>query len=86
MTTLAEYFESAKLPVMSEVAQALIRTLNNPDSSAADVQKILGQDPALTANVLRMANSAQFGLSRQVQSLEHAIQLLGMARVRALAS
>lgn len=85
MTTLAEYFESAKLPVMSEVAQALIRTLNNPDSSSADVQKILAQEPALTANVLRLANSAQFGLSRQVQSLEHAIQLLGMARVRALA-
>lgn len=85
MTTLAEYFESAKLPVMSEVAQALVRTLNDPESSATQVQKILAQDPALTATVLRMANSAQFGLSRQVQSLEHAIQLLGMARVRAMA-
>ena len=85
MNTLAEYFESAKLPVISEVAQALVRTLNNPDASPAQVQKILAQEPTLTANVLRMANSAQFGLSRQVQSLDHAIQLLGMARVRALA-
>lgn len=85
MNTLAAYFESAKLPVISEVAQALIRTLNDPESTPAQVQKILAQEPALTANVLRMANSAQFGLSRQVQSLEHAVQLLGMARVRAMA-
>lgn len=85
MSDLAAYFESTKLPVMSEVAQALIRTLNDPDSTATQVQKILGQDPALTATVLRLANSAQFGLSRQVETLDHAIQLLGMARVRALA-
>jgi HD-like signal output (HDOD) protein len=85
MSTLSKFFESAKLPVMSEVAQELIRTLNDDDASAGQVEKILSKDPALTANVLRLANSAQFGLSRQVQSLDHAIQLLGMARVRSLA-
>lgn len=85
MSTLSDFFESAKLPVMSEVAQELIRTLNDENASAAQVEKILAKDPALTANVLRLANSAQFGLSRQVQSLDHAIQLLGMSRVRALA-
>lgn len=85
MSALSAFFESAKLPVMSEVAHALIRTLNDPDASAAQVQKILAKDPALTANLLRLANSAQFGLTRQVQSLDHAIQLLGMSRVRALA-
>lgn len=85
MSILAKFFESAKLPVMSEVAHALIRTLNDPDASATQVQAILAKDPALTANLLRLANSAQFGLSRQVQSLDHAISLLGMSRVRALA-
>jgi len=85
MSTLSAFFESAKLPVMSEVAHALIRTLNDPDSSASQVEAIIAKDPALTANLLRLANSAQFGLSRQVLSLEHAIQLMGMSRVRALA-
>ncbi len=85
MSTLSRFFESAKLPVMSEVAQELISTLNDDDASAGQVEKILSKDPALTANVLRLANSAHFGLSRQVQSLDHAIQLLGMARVRSLA-
>jgi len=85
MPTLTAFFQSAKLPVMSEVAHALIRTLNDPDASATQVEAILAKDPALTANLLRLANSAQFGLSRQVLSLEHAIQLMGMSRVRALA-
>jgi|CXWL01.1.fsa_nt_gi HD-like signal output (HDOD) protein len=85
MPTLTAFFESAKLPVMSEVAHALIRTLNDPDATAAEVKAIISKDPALTANLLRMANSAQFGLSRQVLSLDHAITLLGMSRIRSLA-
>jgi HD-like signal output (HDOD) protein len=85
MTTLAQFFETAKLPVMSEVSHALIRSLNDPDASATQVEAIIAKDPALTANLLRMANSAQFGLSRQVLSLDHAISILGFARVRALA-
>lgn len=85
MSELQTFFESAKLPVMSEVAQALVRTLNDPDSTASQVQAIISRDPALTANLLRLANSAQFGLSRQVVSLDHAISLIGMSRIRALA-
>jgi len=85
MPTLAAFFESAKLPIMTEVAHSLVRTLNDPDATAAQIEAIIGKDPALTANLLRLANSAQFGLSRQVLSLNHAITLLGMSRIRALA-
>ncbi|MDP2366766.1 HDOD domain-containing protein [Rhodoferax sp.] len=85
MPTLSAFFESARLPVMTEVAHALIRTLNDESASNAQVEAILAKDPALTANLLRMANSAQFGLSRQVLSLGHAISLVGMSRIRSLA-
>ncbi len=85
MPTLTAFFESAKLPVMSEVAHALIRTLNDESATAAQVEAIMAKDPAMTANLLRLANSAQFGLSRQVLSLDHAITLMGMSRVRSLA-
>jgi HD-like signal output (HDOD) protein len=85
MPTLTAYFQSTKLPVMSEVAHALIRTLNDPQSSGQQVKAIIAKDPGLTATLLRLANSAQFGLSRQVLSLDHGIQLMGMARIRALA-
>lgn len=85
MPTLTAFFQSAKLPIMTEVAHALIRTLNDESASSAQVETIIAKDPALTANLLRMANSAQFGLSRQVLSLNHAITLIGMSRIRALA-
>lgn len=85
MSDLTAFFESAKLPVMSEVAHALIRTLNDENATAAQVEALIAKDPALTANLLRLANSAQFGLSRQVLSLDHAISLMGMSRIRALA-
>jgi HD-like signal output (HDOD) protein len=85
MSDLAQFFDTAKLPIMTEVAHSLVRTLNDPDASAAQIEAIISKDPALTANLLRMANSAQFGLSRQVLSLEHAITMLGMSRIRSLA-
>ena len=85
MSTLIAFFESARLPVMSEVAHSLVRSLNDPDASPIQIEAIISKDPALTANLLRMANSAQFGLSRQVLSLNHAISLMGMSRIRSLA-
>lgn len=85
MSDLAEFFETAKLPIMTEVAHSLVRTLNDPDATGAQIEAIISKDPALTANLLRMANSAQFGLSRQVLSLDHAITMLGMSRIRSLA-
>ena len=77
--------ETIKLPVMPEVAQTLIRTLNDEDASATQVSDIIGKDPALTITLLRMANSAEFGLSHTVTSLQRAVNVLGMSQVRARA-
>jgi len=72
-------------PVMPEAGQALIRTLNNDDADMFDVCRIIKKDPALTAALLRMANSAMFGLSGSVDTLERAVNVVGMALVRARA-
>jgi HD-like signal output (HDOD) protein len=77
--------QALKLPVMPEVAQTLIRTLNDEDASATQVSDIISKDPALTATLLRMANSAEFGLSHTVTSLPRAVSVLGMSQVRARA-
>jgi HD-like signal output (HDOD) protein len=84
MTSIDTFFANIKLPTMSEVAHALIKTLNDEDASAADVRAIIAKDPALTAKLLRLANSAQFGLSRGVSSLDEAISMVGMSKVRTL--
>jgi len=84
MPSLDAFFATVKLPTMSEVAQQLIRTLNDDEVSVTEVRDIIAKDPALTAKLLRLANSAQFGLPRGVHSLDDAIHMVGMAKVRTL--
>lgn len=85
MSEISKYLQSVKLPVMPEVAHALIRTLNNEDADIIMVGGVIAKDPALTATLLRMANSAIFGLSRSVHTLEAAISVIGMSQIRARA-
>lgn len=85
MSELVVLFKSVKLPVMSEVAHALIRTLQDEEVTIAQVRDILAKDPTLTAKVLRAANSAGLGARREISSLDSAITMLGMSQVRTLA-
>lgn len=85
MSRLDSFLASVKLPTMSDVALALIVSLDNEQCTAHEVSAIIGKDPALTAHLLRLANSAQFGLVRGVSTPDDAIALVGLTRVRALA-
>lgn len=84
MSSLDSFFETVKLPSMSEVAHALIQTLNDDNATFLEVRNIIAQDPALSARLLRLANSAHFGLPRGVGTLDEAIAMVGMSQVRAL--
>jgi len=85
MISLASFFEDVRLPTISEVAHSLIATLDNEDASSKSVAAIIARDPALTAKLMRLANSARFGSSRNVSSLDDAIALAGMSHIRTLA-
>jgi HD-like signal output (HDOD) protein len=85
MSSLDSFFTAPRLPSMSEVSRALIKTFNQDNVTVADVRNILAQDAALSAKLLRMANSAQFGLPRGVGTLDEAITMIGMSPIRALA-
>ena len=85
MHSLDAFFATIKLPSMSEVAHELIQTLNQEDASVFAVSQLILRDPALSARLLRLANSAQFGLPRGVNSVDDAVQMVGLGKVRALA-
>jgi len=85
MHSLDAFFSTVRLPSMSEVAHELIETLNQEDAGVHTVSQIILRDPALSARLLRLANSAQFGLQRGVNSVDDAIQMVGLRKVRALA-
>lgn len=85
MSDLSAFFQSVKLPVMPEVAHALIRTLHDDEISISQVRDLIAKDPVLTAKVLRAANSAALGLKREVSTLDAAIAMVGLSQVRTLA-
>ncbi len=83
--TLESFFSNITLPTLSEVAQALIKTLDDECASPLEVRNIIAQDPALCARLLKLANSAHFGLPRGVGNLDEAIAMVGMAPIRNMA-
>jgi len=73
------------LPTIPAAALAVMREADSTNSTAHSVAMQIAQDQALTARVLRLANSAYYGLSRQVVDLQESVVVLGMRCVRNLA-
>ena len=72
-------------PNMPQAGFKLRALLSEKDVPADEIEKILRQDPGLAANVLRLANSAFFGMPAKVSSLKHAVVLLGVKRFAQIA-
>jgi len=85
MTDISRFLQSVKLPVMPEVAHALIRTLNDENADVTTIRDVISKDPVLATTLVRMANSAIFGLSRTVETLDNAVSVVGMSQIRARA-
>ncbi len=75
---------SAAIPSMPQVAARFLELIQNPDFDYRDVVEVLSSDPGTASEILRLANSSLFGVTRHVSSLSHALTLLGMRRVRSL--
>ncbi len=84
MFKIETLFESINLPTLSLVANDLITTMNDVDVTVVAVRDLVCKDPVLCAKLLRLANSAYFGLPRGVSTIEDAIIMVGLAQVRAL--
>ncbi len=76
--------ELDRLPAQPLVAVQAIRLMGNPNTSAADLGRLVEVDPALTARVLRLANSPYYGMSGKVRHPANAVVLLGVKTVHAM--
>jgi len=74
----------SKLPMIPKVAQQLIASFSSDDVSVNQIASQLAADPALSAKLLRLANSAYFHVSRTIGTVESALQMLGFVMVRNL--
>jgi HD-like signal output (HDOD) protein len=69
---------------LPEIYLRIKEVVDDPESTMDDLANILKLDPALTARVLRIVNSPLYGLPRQINTLTHAVNLLGMKAVNDL--
>jgi putative nucleotidyltransferase with HDIG domain len=77
-----EILETIKgLPPMSPAQNKIVTMLGAPDVNINEVIELIQYDPAVTSGVLKLVNSAYFGLSQQVTSIKQAVVLLGFKQV-----
>ena len=74
--------EISSLP---EVVTRIVEVVEDPKSTAADMHEIVKHDPALAAKILKVVNSAFYGLPSQIASLDRAIVMLGLSAVKNIA-
>ncbi|MBN1308898.1 MAG: HDOD domain-containing protein, partial [Chitinispirillaceae bacterium] len=72
------------LPALPAIVARLIDVVNSPDTSADDAAKLIQKDPALTTKMLRLANSAFYGIPRSISSVSSAVVILGFNTIRSL--
>lgn len=77
--------EIKELPTLPQVAVTLMDLLDDPSTGAPEINRVMARDPALAAKILKLVNSAYYGLSNQVSSLNQAIVILGFKTVKSVA-
>jgi HD-GYP domain-containing protein (c-di-GMP phosphodiesterase class II) len=72
------------LPHFPENVVSLLSLTNDPEVQISDIARQISIDPVLTANLLRLVNSAYFHLPRKISNIPQAITLVGMKGIRNL--
>ena len=72
------------LPTLPTVITQLIGIIDNPKTSARNVAQLISTDQALTAKILKLANSAFYGFPRKIATVDLAVVVLGFETVKSL--
>ena len=74
-----------KMPAFPASVQQVISLTSDINSSPRELVRVIDHDPVLTMKILKVANSAYFGLSRKIVSINHAVVYLGLNTVKHVA-
>ncbi len=72
------------LPTPPIVFHQIQKVINDPNVSAGQISRILAEDPAMSVKVLKLTNSAFYGLAREIDSVKQAVVIVGLEAVRNL--
>jgi HD-like signal output (HDOD) protein len=70
------------LPTLPTVVSKMIELVDNPKTSAASLARLISADQALTARILKLANSAYYGFPREISTVNMAIVVIGFNTVK----
>lgn len=77
--------DASSLPTLPTVVTNMLRLVDNPRTSAKDLERHISTDPALTAKILRLVNSAYYGFPNRIGTVSLAVVILGFDTVRGVA-
>jgi len=72
------------LPHFPENIIEIQRLLDNPDAGMSAIARQMSMDPALTADLLRIVNSAQYMLTKHIENISEAVKMVGLRGIRNL--
>lgn len=72
------------VPTLPTVVMQALAAMQDPKSDASSVEKVIAHDPAISAKILRVANSAYFGFTRRVSTIADAVRILGFSNVQGM--
>ncbi len=72
------------IPTPSFVVSKVMELVAQPGVSASELTEVIEKDPNLTVRVMKLANSAYYGLPQKISTLSHAVMILGFKTVRNL--
>ena len=75
---------ASDLPTIPVVATKVMQLLESENASADEIARVVSSDPAVTARVLKISNSSFYGCQRQIQTLSHAIMVLGFSTLKSV--
>jgi len=81
---MAELFDDYELPNFPAAVLEVLRILRDEHSTNADIANALEVDPGMSVRLMRVVNSAVFGLRQPAEDLGQAIQLIGRASVESM--
>lgn len=73
------------LPALPAVVGKILDSIQSGDATAGEIADLLAADPALAAKVLKIVNSAYYGLPRPIAEVRHAVAYLGLSEIQRLA-
>ncbi|MCD6160806.1 MAG: HDOD domain-containing protein [candidate division Zixibacteria bacterium] len=72
------------LPTPPIVFTQIIKAINDPNTPIEKLAKIISEDPAITAKILKLTNSAFYGIPKTVANINEAIKIIGLEAVKSL--